>query len=98
MAEGSLGRRLKEGYPIVNMNKEEIIIRAKIEVFESFSAHADGTELVDYVKKITKNLKRIFIIHGEHKGALDYKLELIKTIGLEGKDIIIPKDQDIFSL
>jgi metallo-beta-lactamase family protein len=102
MAEGSLGRKLKEGWPLVRMNREEIIVKAKIVVFESFSAHADSPFLNAYAKLITENnptaLKGVFVIHGERKSGLDLKIELMQTLNMEGDRIIVPKIGDVFAL
>jgi metallo-beta-lactamase family protein len=102
MTEGSLGRKLKEHWPLVRMNGEEIAVNANIVVFESFSAHADSPFLNAYAQEVAaKNesgLKNVFIIHGERKSALDLKVELMKTLSMEGKNIIMPKIGDVFVL
>jgi len=84
MAKNSLGRKLKDGLPLVNMNKKEIIIKARIECFDSFSAHADSFFLVSYAQDImaknTHENKQIFIIHGEEKSSGDLKIELLEHL------------------
>jgi metallo-beta-lactamase family protein len=41
-------------------------LNAEVAVLNSFSAHADQTELVSYITGINlKRLKRIFLVHGE---------------------------------
>ncbi len=81
MAEGSLGRKLKDKEKIIRMNKKEINVRADIVSFDSFSAHADGTFLVDYTKEVSQNqlYNKIFIVHGEEKTANDLKEDLEKV-------------------
>ncbi|NCO00120.1 MBL fold metallo-hydrolase [Candidatus Falkowbacteria bacterium] len=102
MAKNSLGRKLKDGLPIVCMNGEEILVKAKIVSFDSFSAHADGPHLVNYTKEVVniqpQANKKIFIIHGEEEGATNLKMDLIDALpkGSWLKQIIIPKlGQDI---
>ncbi len=64
-AQGTLGRRLKEG------EKEVKIFGLKHEVFmevrslEFFSAHAGKSDLVSYVRKVNPK-KGIFLVHGEN--------------------------------
>ena len=92
MARGTLGRLLQEGYGLVKMNKEDIIVRAEIQNFASFSGHADSPTLVAYTKSIkTSNLKKIFLVHGEYKGSTDLKLELMKALPMAEENILIPR-------
>ena len=102
MTEGSLGRKIKERWPLVRMNGEEISVKADIVVFESFSAHADGDFLCEYAKKAFDNsretLDKVFLLHGEKKGALDLKVELMQTLEMDGSKVVIPKNGDIFAL
>ena len=49
-AEGTLGRRLVEGRPEVKIFGEPHEVKARIEVLNGFSAHADHGELVRQVK------------------------------------------------
>jgi metallo-beta-lactamase family protein len=91
MVKGSLGRQLQEGYKMVRMNKEDILVNAEIEVFGSFSAHADSPGLVDYAESIkTERLKKIFLVHGELKSATDLKVELMKKLNMTKDQITIP--------
>lgn len=97
MAENSLGRRLKNGLPIVRMSGQDIVVRAKIVSFDSFSAHADSPFLVSAAKSVmagnSNERARIFIVHAEEEGAAFLKLEFLRA--LPGKSwlnkIIIPK-------
>ncbi|MFA6995078.1 MAG: MBL fold metallo-hydrolase [Patescibacteria group bacterium] len=96
MAEDSLGKKLKDGLPIVKMNNEEIIVKAEIVSFDSFSAHADSTFLVSYTNEVmAKNpddTKKIFIIHGEEMSAAFLKLALLDSVSHNQKHkIVIPK-------
>ena len=41
-------------------------VNAKVEQINAFSAHADYTEMTDWLKTIdTSRLKNIFLVHGE---------------------------------
>jgi metallo-beta-lactamase family protein len=105
MAENSLGRKLQNGLPIIRMNGEDIIVKAEIVNFQSFSAHADGTFLAAYTENILKNESptpaNIFINHGEEMPATLLKLELSQALkgGAEQwlNNITIPKLHEIFN-
>lgn len=63
-AEGTLGRKLKEGAKVVKIMGEEINVQAQIHSIEGFSAHADQSELLEWIGSYT-NRPQVFIVHGE---------------------------------
>ena len=63
-AEGSLGRKIVDGAEWVKIYHEEIKVQAEIHTINGFSAHADQSGILDWVRNI-QDLKRIFLIHGE---------------------------------
>lgn len=75
-AEGTLGRRLVDGVKRVRILGEDIIVRAKIESIDGFSAHADQRGLLDWVGEMQAP-KLAFLIHGEDEAlqVLASKLE-----------------------
>lgn len=97
MAENSLGRRLKDNLATVKMNSQEIMVKATIVSFDSFSAHADGNFLISYAEAVLANNpyvdKQVFIVHGEGKSACDFKAGLnlsLSEILKETTKITIP--------
>lgn len=63
-AEGTLGQKLKEGAKVVKIMGEEINVQAQIHSIEGFSAHADQSELLDWIGAF-ENQPHVFIVHGE---------------------------------
>ncbi len=51
-APGSPGRRMKEGASSVRLNGTEVTIKAKVEVLEGWSAHADRDELMKFAEAV----------------------------------------------
>jgi len=92
-AEGTLGRRIKDGNNIVKILGGYHTVRAQVAVMDSFSAHGDRDELTHFIKKSTNHkLKHIFLVHGEleaqhlfttHLKANGFKTISIPTIGEE---------------
>lgn len=66
MAKETLGRKLVDGMKVVNIFGEPYDVRAKVVVLDAFSAHADRSDLLDFISKI-KGLKKIFLVHGEEE-------------------------------
>jgi metallo-beta-lactamase family protein len=63
--EGSLGRRILDGEPEVAIRGEKIPVRARVVEIESFSAHADQPQLLDWIRPMHRTLKKLFVVQGE---------------------------------
>ena len=87
-AEGTLGRRIKDGAKQVKIFGEDVKVNAQIHVLEGFSGHADQGELLQWVKEFKKKPQKIFLVHGEQE-AQDALSELIEK-GLK-ITTIVPK-------
>lgn len=69
-AEGTLGRILQNGARSVRIQGEEFKVRARIRSLDLYSGHADGTELVDWIKARLPLRHDLFLVHGE-EAAID---------------------------
>jgi len=65
VAKNTLGRRIVERNETVKIFGEELRLRAEVVVINAFSAHADRSELLDYVMPLKGRVKGIFVVHGE---------------------------------
>ena len=66
MAQNTLGRKIRDGEKEVKILGDMYHVNAKVEQINAFSAHADYTEMTDWLKTIdTSRLKNIFLVHGE---------------------------------
>lgn len=69
-AEHTLGRRIVERREMIKVFGDEIPLRARVEVLNGYSAHADRTELgawLDAVRASSARLTDVFLVHGERK-------------------------------
>ena len=65
-APHTLGRRLIERQEVVKIFGRPHPLRAEVEVMNSYSAHADGPELVRFVGHLDPGkLKKVFLVHGD---------------------------------
>ena len=64
-AENTLGRKLLQGDRTVRIYGEEYEVRARMEEIDGYSAHADESELLDFIAAIPKKPKHVFVVHGE---------------------------------
>jgi len=88
-AESTLGAQILAGQNPVNIFGEPHEVKAKIASLDSFSGHADKNELRRYVERITGDIKKIFVIHGEESQAMAFA-ETLK--GMKPKaEVIVPE-------
>lgn len=71
-AEHTLGAQIRSGRTPVNIFGEPYHVAAQIAAIDSFSGHADRSELVDYVNSLTGDIKKVFIVHGEESQAMAF--------------------------
>jgi metallo-beta-lactamase family protein len=90
----TLGRKLVEGYKEVNIFGEPHPVKIETHVMNAYSAHADRSDLLNYVSQI-EGLKKVILVHGEEESAEDLK----KAIHANGiTDVIIPHYGDDLEL
>ncbi len=75
-APHTLGRRLADRVSEVKIFGEVFKRRAKVVTIGGFSAHGGQPFLVEYALESRRSLKRIFLVHGEQRGADPLMAEL----------------------
>lgn len=93
MAQNTLGRKILEKHPMVKIFGETYHLRANVVVMDAFSAHADRSDLLDYVGHI-RELKKIFLVHGEEAQGLMLK-NILNEQGY--KDVSVPGPGEFFT-
>ena len=92
-AVGTTGHYLKTEPKTVTFFGEQKEVRARIISMDSFSAHADRDELLDYLKNQKEKCKKIFLVHAEESAAEAFSKTLIKK-GF--KNIILPEKGEAY--
>ena len=87
-AEHTLGAQILAGRSPVNILGEPHAIRARVAKIDAFSGHADRNELSGYVKSLTGNIKKTFVIHGEEEQSLAFA-ETLKHL-LPHSEVTVP--------
>ncbi len=79
-AQGTPGRDIQKYGPrggYVILDEQRIDIKAQIHTLSGYSAHADQSDLVNFVKRMRHKPKKINLVHGES----DAKKSLAKALG-----------------
>jgi len=79
-AEHTLGRRVVERRPELRIFGEDVPLRARVEIINGYSAHADRTEMTTWlgrVKEKSPRLGPIWLVHGEPLVQDEFKTALL---------------------
>lgn len=92
----SLGGHIRAGKKTVKIFGDYFDVNADVEIIDSYSAHADYQELIQFLSCQNKEkVKKIFLVHGELESKISFKGKLMQ----EGyKEIIIPNKGESFLL
>ncbi len=64
-AQNTLGWKLRNNMKEVNILGDSFKVKAEVKILDSFSGHADQSELLDYFEAMGGPKKRVFLVHGE---------------------------------
>ncbi len=92
----TLAAQLKNGNAYVRIFGEEKTVRADVEVMDSFSAHADYEEMLDYLScQDPARVKGVFLVHGEIETQKAFQ-EKLNHAGF--RKVMIPAQGESFTL
>ncbi|MCB9452267.1 MAG: MBL fold metallo-hydrolase [Anaerolineaceae bacterium] len=94
-APNTLGRRLVEGETEIRIFGESYTNRARVEVLNGFSGHADHNELLAWVGAMSRKPRRTFLVHGEEEAASALAAALHKQYDLR---VDIPEWKQVFEV
>jgi len=95
-AYGTRGRLLSEGARQIRIFGIDYPVRAEVHVIDSFSAHADYSEILKWLKGFNRPPNKTFLVHGEAK-AIEAMNEHI-TSAYRGWDVEVPTYRQTFTL
>jgi metallo-beta-lactamase family protein len=93
--EGTRGRALLEGAKEVKMRGKFWPVHATCTLVEGLSAHADQSELIDWLSGLVKNPEKLFIVHGELQSSVALKTKIEQVYGY---NCIIPELNASYSI
>lgn len=94
-AEGTRGRTLAEGGQSLKLRGKFYAVKATIEHITTMSSHADQSEILDWLRQISKPPKMVFVTHGEKSSSLALQQKLSDVFGWNA---VVPNLMDEFDL
>lgn len=88
-AAGTLGRQIADGAARVRISGREVGVRAEVRRIDSYSAHADRTELLRWIAGRRPVAGSIFLTHGEEPAMRSLQAEL--TRGDPHASVVLPE-------
>ncbi|MBK9490787.1 MAG: MBL fold metallo-hydrolase [Haliscomenobacter sp.] len=79
--------QLRIGAKEIKLFGEFITVQADVEIMDSFSAHADKLELVEFLRNQRESAKKIFLTHGDYEVQKSFR-GLLLSVGFA--DVEIP--------
>lgn len=95
-AEGSLGRVILEGARRVRISGRDVQVRAQVREIDSYSAHADQTELLAWIAERGPIAGSLLLDHGE-QGAIEELRRLSESRSL-ASSVIVPEIGETWEL
>ncbi len=93
-AKGTLGRKIVEGAEWIELYHEKIKVNASIHTINGFSAHADQSGLLTWMRAITE-LNKVYLIHGEEEKQILFKKAIETQLD---KEVHIIDEEDIIDI
>ncbi|MBO7721482.1 MAG: MBL fold metallo-hydrolase [Kiritimatiellae bacterium] len=94
-AENTLGRRIVEKRNPVKIFGDEVELKARVEVINALSAHADRAGLSDWLREVKDNVRHAFAVHGEPE-KVTAMAELMNDLGV--KNAVAPAPGQTFKI
>ena len=96
-APGTLGHIITSGAKKVRIYGKEYKVEAAIRRLGNYSAHADQTELIDWVLERGPVARGLFLNHGEDESRSEF-CEVLHKKGIDRETILMPQFDESFEL
>ncbi|MBL9149110.1 MAG: MBL fold metallo-hydrolase [Phycisphaerae bacterium] len=85
MAEGTLGREIRDGNRVVEVLGDEVEVRAKVVEISGLSAHAGQSDLLWWVDGMAKRKPTVVLTHGEDPQRAALHAKLAERYGVDAR-------------
>jgi metallo-beta-lactamase family protein len=94
-APGTRGERLARGETSLKIHGKEWPVRAEIAQLDTMSAHADYSEILNWLRNFRSAPRKVFITHGEPEAAEAMRQHIVDTFGWTA---VVPTQGDCVTL
>lgn len=94
---GTLGHIITSGAKMVRINGKECQVKAAIRRIGNYSAHADQSELIDWVVERAPVVGGLFLNHGDDEARAAMR-DLLAERGIDKRSIFLPQFDERFEL
>lgn len=94
-AMGTRGEAMVHGASEIKIHGAMVPVRARVVQIDSLSAHADYSELLDWLSSLTKAPRRVFVTHGEPQAADAFRKHLAARFGWHAE---VPRHGEVLQL
>ncbi|MBK8965231.1 MAG: MBL fold metallo-hydrolase [Lewinellaceae bacterium] len=94
-AEGTRGRRLKNGEPELKIHGQFVPVKASVEEISGLSGHADQSELLQWLGQMGQSVQKVILVHGESqaqetfRAKIEQDLHITTQIAREDEEMIL---------
>jgi metallo-beta-lactamase family protein len=89
---GSLGRAIIEGKKTIRISGEEITVRARVVTTSGYSAHADQSQLLAWLRPESRGIRQVFVVQGEVLSSVALAVKIRDELAI---DAIVPKENEV---
>ena len=97
-APGTLGQIIQSGARDVRIHGQVIPVRATIRSLGNYSAHADHSELMNWIRHRLPAHGALFLSHGDDDQRQALRQAVVAELGLGGDQVLMPELDDAFEL
>jgi PPOX class probable F420-dependent enzyme len=84
-----------DGADSVKIHGRYVQVRAEVCDLSGFSVHADGSELIDWLRTATREPSGVFVVHGEERASLALRRRIHDELGWNA---VVPQDGERLAL
>ena len=91
-AQGTLGRKLLDGYEHVKIYGERHRVRCCVRHINGLSAHADYREILEHLSPLASTTQGVYVVHGEENASMRFADRLVEA-GFRNVEVPLYKEE-----
>jgi metallo-beta-lactamase family protein len=80
-APGTRGATLASGASSVRIHGHDVAVKAEVVCLQSASAHADGNQLLDWLRAMPAPPAQVYVVHGESQASDTLRTRIQRELG-----------------